>query len=261
MRTALGVLQMGDWLSPGSSIVLGSIFNALGYVTGAAVYFLAAGNDPEWRKLPGRQRVMLLFCAIVAGALGAKLSQWLYLGWPFRQSVSFLEVATSGRTIVGGLICGWLGVELMKWRLRIRWSTGLPFALALPAGEAVGRIGCWFNGCCGGIETSSPFAVEVFGVMRHPTQLYHALAAVLILLALLVLKPYLADPGHLFRYYLLFWGLSRLVIEAVRIQDHLYYGLSLAQWLSLELAAAGGISICWSAFQSAHGLSHKTGHR
>ncbi len=251
---------MPDWLSPGSNPQLGTAFNALGYVVGAVVYFVVVGRSPVWRKVTRRQRAVLLFCAVAAGALGAKLSQWVYLGWPFQASASIVEIAMSGRTILGGLIIGWIAVELAKWHMGINWSTGLPFALALPAGEAVGRVGCWFNGCCRGIETNSVLAVSVDGVMRHPTAIYHILAAVLILAALLIIRPRLADEGHLFRYYLVFWGLSRFAIEAVRVQDQRYFGLSLAQWLSLELAAAGGIMLCWTALRSLKRTPPRSNH-
>jgi len=236
-----------DWLTPGSLPQLGAAFTVLGYVIGILVYFLVERKNPNRTGITSRQRAILLFSAVVAGVLGAKLTQWVYLGWPLLGAASITDFNAGGRTILGGLIIGWIAVEVVKWRLGIKSSTGLPFALALPAGEAVGRIGCWYNGCCGGIETGAILAVDVSGTMRHPTQVYHFLAAVLVLAALLLIKPYLQDKGHLFRYYLVLWGLSRFTIEFFRMQDQLYCGLSLTQWLSLELTAAGGIMICWTA--------------
>jgi len=239
-----------DWLTPGANPQLGVVFTFLGYVTGAAVYVLVARHSAGRTGITRQQSSILLIWAVVAGILGAKLTQWLYLGWPVFWSASILDFSAGGRTILGGLITGWIAVETAKWRLGIKSSSGLPFALALPAGEAVGRIGCWFNGCCLGQETSSVLAVGVDGIMRHPTQAYHFLAAVLILAALLLIRPHLKFEGHLFRYYLVLWGLSRFLIEFFRVQDQLYFGLSLAQWLSLELAVAGGIMICLTAARS-----------
>jgi phosphatidylglycerol:prolipoprotein diacylglycerol transferase len=236
-----------DWLAPGSNPQLGMVFTFLGYVTGAVVYVLVARHSAVRSGITSRQSGILLIWAIIVGILGAKLTQWIYLGWPVFWSASILDFSAGGRTILGGLITGWIAVETAKWRMGIRSSTGLPFALALPAGEAVGRIGCWFNGCCLGKETANFVAVSVGGVARHPTQAYHFVAAVLILIALLLIRPRLKIEGHLFRYYLVLWGISRFVIEFFRVQDQLFLGLSLAQWLSLELALAGGIMILWTA--------------
>lgn len=239
-----------DWPAPGSIPQLGTVFTFLGYMTGATVYVLVARSSTARSGTTRRQSTILLVCAIVAGILGAKLTQWIYLGWPVFWSASMMDLTAGGRTILGGLITGWIAVEAAKWRMGIKSSTGLPFALALPAGEAVGRIGCWFNGCCLGKETSSVLAVNVNGVMRYPTQVYHFLAAVLILIALLLIRPHLKIAGHLFRYYLVLWGLSRFVIEFFRVLDWTYLGLSLAQWLSLELAVAGAIMIGANAIQT-----------
>jgi phosphatidylglycerol:prolipoprotein diacylglycerol transferase len=236
-----------DWLAPGANPQLGLVFTFLGYVIGAVVYVLVARHSALRSGITSRQSGILLIWAIIAGILGAKLTQWIYLGWPVFWSASILDFSAGGRTILGGLITGWIAVEAAKWRMGIRTSTGLPFALALPAGEAVGRIGCWFNGCCLGKETGGIFAVSVDGVLRHPTQFYHFVAAVLILIALLLIRPRLKTEGHLFRYYLVLWGISRFVIEFFRVQDQRFFGLSLAQWLSLELALAGGIMILWTA--------------
>ena len=59
-------------------------------------------------------------------------------------------------------------------------------AAALPAAltVAVGRWGCFLNGCCTGIETTVPWALrfpsDVLGLLRHPTQLYYSFGALFI---------------------------------------------------------------------------------
>ena len=237
---------MVDWLSSGSNPQAGTVFTFLGYVSGIVVYFLVIKKNSNRSEITSHQRMVILLCAVVAGVVGAKLTQWIYLGWPVHTLVSITDFGVGGRTIIGGLITGWIAVEVAKWRMGIRHSTGLPFALALPAGEAVGRIGCWFNGCCYGIETSSILGISHNGTLRHPTQIYHFVSAILILVALVFIRPHLKIEGHLFRYYLILWGLSRFVIEFYRVQDQLIFRLSLAQWLSLQLVAAGGIMVCWA---------------
>lgn len=221
-----------------------SVFTLLGYVTGALVLLLAA-RGRQWDR---RATLWLLLAGLAGGLVGAKLAQWLVVGWPFGSSAAqMLRPAAGGRTIIGGILGGWLAVELAKWRLGIRRSTGDLFALALPAGEAVGRIGCWLHGCCYGVPASLPWAVYQHGALRHPAQAYSMLVALVIFAVLLALRTRLRREGDLFRLYLLLYGTGRFLVEFVRYRDQLYAGLSLAQWLSLELAAAGGLALLLSS--------------
>ncbi len=224
---------------PGGNPILGSSLHALGYVVGSLVFILAQRMSRQ--PLPsGRPRLILLGSALIGGILGAKMSQWLALGWPIgADPLAFFNPASGGRTVLGGIICGWVAVELAKSRLGIRYSTGLPFALALPAGEAVGRLGCWFNGCCGGRESSLPWAVMHNGTALHPSQLYMAAGLLILLASLLRLRPRLEQAGDLFLYYLAGYGLLRFLVEFTRSQDALFFGLSLAQWICLLFVSAG----------------------
>jgi phosphatidylglycerol---prolipoprotein diacylglyceryl transferase len=227
----------------------GSVFTVLGYLTGAIVLLLAA-RAARWDS---RHTLWLLIAGLIGGTLGGKLTQWLVLGWPFTGAAQLAQPELGGRTILGGIVCGWLAVELAKRQLGVRRSTGDLFALALPAGEAVGRIGCLLNGCCYGAPCTWPWAVYQHGAWRHPTQIYSALAALLILALLLALRKRLWREGDLFWLYLLAYGLSRFGIEFLRFRDHLYAGLSLAQWFSLELALMGAIALGVSAIRGTGG--------
>lgn len=224
---------------------LGVLFTALGYATGIAV-FCIAGRQARWTV---RQLAWLLTAALAGGVFGAKLTQWLVLGWPFTAPLSAIgDPLQGGRTILGGIVCGWIAVEGAKLLLRVRRSTGDLFAFALPAGEAVGRFGCLFNACCYGTESRIPWAVWQHGAWRHPAQLYASLAALIVLLILLGLRGRLWREGDLFRAYLVLYGAGRFVVEFFRVHDRLYAGLSLAQWVSLELALAGAIALWVSAW-------------
>jgi phosphatidylglycerol---prolipoprotein diacylglyceryl transferase len=227
----------------------GSAFTALGYVTGAVVLWLAA-RAQRWDS---RHTLWLLLAGLIGGTLGGKLTQWLVLGWPFSGAAQLSQPQLGGRTIIGGIICGWLAVELAKWRLGVRRSTGDLFALALPAGEAVGRIGCLLNGCCYGVPCTMPWAIYQHGAWRHPAQVYSGLAALAILVLLLALRKRLWREGDLFRLYLLLYGLSRFGIEFLRFRDQLYAGLSLAQWFCLELALMGAVALGVSAVSAKAG--------
>ena len=224
-------------------MTLGLAFTALGYLTGALVFFWAAREKGVATDGMGRLAAIGFF----GGILGAKLTQLLFEGWPWRvPAATILDPSVGGRALLGGLVVGWVCVEVAKRRLGIQRSTGDLFALALPAGEAVGRIGCYFNGCCYGSECELPWAVWQHDAFRHPAQLYSAVVAGGIFFALAAVRK-TVSPGELFRWYLLLFGVTRFALEFLRYRESLWWGLSPMQWFCIELAAFAGLSLTFSA--------------
>ncbi len=219
---------------------LGEVFTLLGYLTGALVLVIAARG----KKLATEGMAKVAAAGFVGGILGAKLTQMIAEGWPVRiPAWTIADPRAGGRALLGGLIFGWISVEIAKRVLGIKRATGDLFALALPAGEAVGRIGCFFNGCCYGSECDLPWAVEQHGALRHPAQLYTSLVAAATFGFLLWLKPRLTREGDLFKAYLLIFGSTRFLLEFVRWRETVIWGLSPMQWFCLELVVGVLISV------------------
>ena len=211
---------------------VGEALTALGYAFGALVFFLAARR----RRLVTEGMGWVALAGLCGGLLGAKVTQWLVA----EGHLFTLDPRAGGRALIGGVLGGWLAVEVAKWRLGIRRSTGDLFALALPAGEAVGRLGCFVNGCCYGVASAGvPWHVFQHGAWRHPAQLYTALYAAALFVVLLALRERLsAREGDLFRLYLVLFCLGRFLLEFFRERSLVFAGLSLAQIVCLETAAA-----------------------
>jgi phosphatidylglycerol:prolipoprotein diacylglycerol transferase len=221
-------------------MTLGEVFTALGYVVGAGVLFWAAKE----RKLATEGIGWIVLSGFFAGIIGAKLAELLFSGWPVRIPLVFaLDPRLGGRALLGGVIFGWIGVEIAKCRLGVRRSTGDLFAIALPAGEAIGRIGCFFNGCCFGTECDLPWAVNQHGAWRHPTQIYSAVTAAAIFLVLVVLRARFPREGDLFRAYLVLFGVTRFALEFLRAHDTVWAGLTPMQWFCAELAIYGSFTL------------------
>ncbi len=218
-------------------MTVGELFTALGWLTGGVVFLLTARQ----RRLATDGMSIVAAWGFFAAVLGAKLTEWAAEGFP----AGIGDPRSGGRALLGGIVFGWIGVEGAKLRLGIRRSTGDLFALALPAGEAVGRIGCYFNGCCYGTECDLPWAIWQHGAWRHPAQLYSSAVSVLIVFSLILLKSRLSREGDLFRCYLVLFGITRFLLEFVRWRESLVFGLSPMQWFCLELVA--GASIWWYA--------------
>jgi phosphatidylglycerol:prolipoprotein diacylglycerol transferase len=101
-------------------------------------------------------------------------------------------------------------------------------AAALPIGHAIGRVGCFFAGCCYGKPTTEPWAVTFtnptaaqlagtpLGVHLHPTQLYEASLEFLNFLFLMWLGKRQRFVGQIFGAYLMLYGTERGIIEFFR---------------------------------------------
>ena len=168
------------------------------------------------------------FCGAMIGAkLPFALADWegLFTGR------AWLE---NGKTIVFGLVGGYVGVEVTKAWLGVRTKTGDSFAVPVAAAVGVGRLSCFVAGCCHGTATALPWAVDFGdGVRRHPTQLYemafHLLMACL--LALFARLDWFA--GQRFKVYLIAYLLYRLASESIRPEPVLAAGLTGYQWTCL----------------------------
>lgn len=223
---------------------LGEAFTGLGYLTGAAVFYWQMRS----RRLATEGMGKVALIGVLAGVVGAKLTEAVAESLPIRVPWwTLFNPELSGRSIVGGLVGGWVAVELAKRHYGIRRSTGDLFAMALPAGEAVGRIGCFFNGCCYGSESAVPWAVWEHGAWRHPAQLYSSAVAAAIfgVVAFTRCRASLAE-GFLFRLYLVLFGLGRFCLEFVRVNPVVFGGLTAVQWFCLELVAMAAV-MSWIA--------------
>jgi phosphatidylglycerol:prolipoprotein diacylglycerol transferase len=160
---------------------------------------------------------LLMGAGLIGGLVGANLTQLFAVGTP-------------GKTIEGGIVGGFLTVVWMKRRLGIERPTGDLFALAIPAGEAVGRIGCFIGGCCYGKVTTAALAVHDHGAFRTPTQLYLSVGALMTfgILVFLERKRILPENGLLYVQIALFC-LTRFAVEFVRAGNVTQIGLTLAQ--------------------------------
>ncbi len=200
--------------------MLSSLCYVMGYLTG----LVAFGWMAHRRGLATSGMLSVMGVGLIGGLAGANLTQWLATG-------------SGGKTILGGLVGGYLAVWLYKRRIGLRRPTGDLFAVALCAGEAVGRWGCYFGGCCYGRPTSLPWAVWQHGALRHPTQIYLSLASLDILVVLLRSERTGLPENGLFYLQGLLYCLARFAIEFWRATPTTTGGLTTAQWACLAGAA------------------------
>jgi phosphatidylglycerol:prolipoprotein diacylglycerol transferase len=130
------------------------------------------------------------------------------------------------------------------------WSLGDFVMSGLPLGHALGRLGCFLNGCCYGMPTQCLCGVVYpensapwyrFGhAPLHPTQLYEAAFNLLLYLFFLWYYPRRRRQGNVVALYLLLYPLARFLNEWLRGDERLkWMGLSLAQEISVLLFLTG----------------------
>jgi phosphatidylglycerol---prolipoprotein diacylglyceryl transferase len=203
------------------------VFESLGYLIGGQLYW--------WRRrlrgdtIPGLERFVVAGAAIFGAALGSRLLAAL-------ENPAHLTL--EGKTIVGGLIGGLIGVELIKKALGVTRSTGDLFAIPLTFGIAIGRIGCFLTGLpdqTHGSPTELPWGYDYGdGVRRHPTQLYEI--AYLMLLALALSRFHAPREGDEFRLFMVGYMAFRLAIDFLKPGVPIL-GLTAIQWACLGILA------------------------
>lgn len=209
----------------------GALFTGLGYAAGIAVFWLLARRS----GLRADHTFLLAAVTFVCGIVGAKLVQAIVQGSPG----SAFDPTVGGRALLGGLVAGWIGFEAVKAKLGLKSSLGDAVAPALAAGEAIGRIGCFFNPCCLGTPFDGPWSVHQGGLDRHPAQLYSAAFAASLFFGLAWLRRKSLYPGATFHAYLAVWGLGRFALEFLRERDTVLGPIGMMQLASLQTACAG----------------------
>jgi prolipoprotein diacylglyceryltransferase len=209
------------------------LFTLLAWLLGGCIFYRAArrgGLSPELTL------AIMAGCALGASAGAAAMS---VLFVPLSELPARLGdgSAFSGRTVIGGIAGGFVGVELAKKLVGHRSSTGDAFALAIPPAHALGRIGCFLHGCCFGTPSALPWAVQYpsgslahalqiergwlaagapHSLSVHPAPLYE-LAFDLALWALVLwARPHVCARGNLFRLYLVAYASFRFLAEFAR---------------------------------------------
>lgn len=189
-----------------------------------------------------RRRYQGLQLATLIGALiGAKLAAVVGdLRWPIEPIDGPGAIFATGRSITGGLLFGFLTAELLKPAFGHREPPNDRFATVLPFSIAIGRVGCFFAGCCNGLPTDSPLGLaDEHGVLRHPTHLYDLAFHLVLGATFVVLLRRGSLRGRLFAIHLLTYGIFRFAIEPLRDSRDYLGPISAYQLFALAMIACG----------------------
>lgn len=174
----------------------------------------------------GQQADNLFYPVAIGAVIGARLWYGIFnwdlfgrtprLFWALR-----VESFAWPGALLGGLLLGYLW---SRWRGYDIAQVADVAALTLPVPQAVASLGLLLSGEAFGMPTSLPWGVSLFGVARHPTQIYLVLASLGTLVVLVRLARRSLPPGTLMIVYLGLQGLTLLLIEWLRADSLLLPG-------------------------------------
>jgi len=240
---------------------------ALGFLAADYVIRLECvrrGYDPEYSS-------SIVITAAVMGLIGSRLYAILddlptYLADP--KSMIF---SGSGFVFYGGMIGGIFGAFLVSRWYRIGFGSTMDMCgPALAIGQAIGRMGCQLAGDGDwGLASNVPWAmayphaivgwnsqtvlklddhyqlVSGFfpGVRVHPAPVYETILYLGVFIILWSMRKTSYPAGRLIYWYLLLAGGCRFLVEFVRVNPRVFYGLSEAQLIAFAMMVLGGAAL------------------
>ncbi|WCT12994.1 prolipoprotein diacylglyceryl transferase [Mucilaginibacter jinjuensis] len=220
------------------------VCETLAYAIGYRYYTYLRKHQQD--NISDHNRIIIFIGAALGGFLGSHIlgvlerpDLFTEMGW-----VYFM----GNTTIVGGLLGGLLGVELVKKQIGVTTSSGDLMVYPLILAMIIGRTGCFLAGLKDGTygtATSLPWGVNFGdGIYRHPTNLYEILFWICLWIVLLLIerKHQFAD-GYKFKLLMVSYLLFRFADEFIKPDYFFSFGLS-----SIQLACIAGILYYYKVF-------------
>jgi len=220
-------------------------------LAGAALGICTAVYVSRRREIPRQDAFFASLYAVIGMLAGGKL---LFIITMLPELISRSAELYFGGELLNGLIYGGfvfygglIGAAAAVWLYCRRYA--LPalsmfdsLSPGLTLGHAVGRIGCFFAGCCYGIEYHGWAAVKINGVERFPVQLLESALLFILTGLLLLFSRKERSPGKPAGFYLAAYSALRFFLEYLR-GDSIrgsFLLFSTSQWISIILLPLGG---------------------
>jgi phosphatidylglycerol:prolipoprotein diacylglycerol transferase len=216
-------------------------FTLAGLLAGLALYYY----ELQRRNMLSYQIFWISLAAIFGGGLGARLIAILdhpsSLNAIGQESFSYF-LTHSGKGIIGGVVGGYLAIVLAKRAFHYTHSTGDCYALAIPLGMAIGRVGCFLSELPLGKPTDLPWGITVSesaaqhfeycpycNQRMHPSMLYEIAFHMIAFALILRFRHRVMVQGDTLKLYLLAAVVFRFLVEFVRANPEKFWGLTSAQ--------------------------------
>ena len=238
-----------------TSISLSGLFYALAVITGYILTTqLARMNNLD----TGRVQTICLI-SIVSGLIGTKAYFILsnmnaFISDPDLPRWFLSSGSGSYGTYIGGFLGAWGATALFKVDY-LKFADSCSPAVAF--GIFIGKIGCFFNGCCFGKPARIPCAVTYpqgsfafvshvekglidgsssHSLPVHPVQLYESFFALILFVFLIFMFRRKRVDGRIFLLFAVLYSFGRFWMEMLRgDHDVVLWNLSIPRWFSLAV--------------------------
>ena len=175
--------------------------------------------------------VNVILVVLVASVLGARALYVMEHIQEFRREWgSVIALWQGGLTLYGGIVAGTAAGLMAARRFGLpMWTVADALTPSLALGAAIGRVGCYLNGCCYGRPTGLPWGVvfppdsyaglEFGNAPVHPSQLYLAAAGLALFVLTWALRRRNAVPGTLFWAFIVLFALIRIPLDLTRAYE------------------------------------------
>ena len=238
-----------------------SIFVFLGLLLASIIIF----REAKKRKINEDFMVNLICDSIIIGLVGARLYYVLFnLPYYLSNPIEILAIWNGGLAIHGGVFAALVFIILYCKKHRINILQILDIVVVgLIIGQAIGRWGNFFNSEAYGLVTTAEkltaqgipkFIIDgmyILGEYRQPTFFYESVWCLVGFLALLIVRKckYL-KRGQLTGFYLIWYGIARFLIEALRTDSLMLGSLKMAQIVSVLFIVIGIILFLYNVVKS-----------
>lgn len=195
-------------------------------------YFLKKGiQDP----ISDENRLWIMLGAMLGALLGSRVIA--ILETPETLSALTFNVLYQSKTIVGGLLGGLFGVELIKKVIGVKTASGDIYVIPIIIALFIGRIGCFLMGIdepVYGVETSFFMGMDLGdGLRRHPVALYEMIYMLVLLCLFIFIRKWKMCNGDRFKLFMVLYFLFRFLIEFIKPYHPLFLNLSSIHWSAL----------------------------
>jgi prolipoprotein diacylglyceryltransferase len=209
------------------------IFETLAFIIGVRVYYFYKKGivDP----ISDENRLWIMLGAMLGALIGSRVVA--VLETPEILHHLTFSILYQSKTIVGGLLGGLFGVELIKKIIGVNIASGDVYVIPILVALIIGRIGCFSMGIdepTYGIPTRFFMGIDLGdGILRHPIMLYEMIYLVLLIFLFNSLKNKTLINGDRFMLFMVLYFLFRFLIEFIKPYQSLFLNLSSIHWSAL----------------------------
>jgi phosphatidylglycerol---prolipoprotein diacylglyceryl transferase len=234
----LPLLKAGSFVLPSYFLI-----SSLAFI--AALLFLV--RRTKTLRLPRNRSLDVALVLMTTGFVGSRLLHVLFEepAYYLEDFSRVFEIWRGGFVWYGGAVFGAAcSIGFLKWKREPIARYCDLFAPVAALGYSIGRVACWFTGCCFGdvciVPGDNPYETIAF---RYPTQIFAIVYELVALAALLKIERTRDDSvwfsryGQIFLTWLVLHGIGRILMELFRgdPRGSFIVGFSISTWISALL--------------------------